>query len=225
MERPKSGKNILPKILKWTERAGNALPHPATLFALFALTALILSAVGYYLNWEVIHPGTQEIINPVNLLSRDGIHRIIVAFAGTFVTEKIVEPQLGKYTGDVSQSDESFDKLNKQEKKGLLYATLALIVILGLAAAGLIPENGFFRGENGGLLNSPLIKGVVAILLVTAGAMGLVYGFITGSFKNDSDVMITDSMDFNWTTVRPRSRNTLFNIEVIRESFFNILQQ
>jgi aminobenzoyl-glutamate transport protein len=39
------------------------------------------------------------------------------------------------------------------------------------------------------MLNSPLIKGVVALLLITAGAMGLVYGFITKTFKNDSDVM------------------------------------
>ncbi len=35
----KSG--VLQRMLNWTERAGNALPHPATLFALFALTALI----------------------------------------------------------------------------------------------------------------------------------------------------------------------------------------
>ena len=48
---------------------------------------------------------------------------------------------------------------------------------------------GFFRGPDGGLLTSPLIKGVVAMLFITAGAMGLVYGIVTGKFKNDSDVI------------------------------------
>ena len=52
---------IFDKILNLTERAGNALPHPATLFALFALAALVFSALGSFLGWEVIHPGTKEI--------------------------------------------------------------------------------------------------------------------------------------------------------------------
>jgi aminobenzoyl-glutamate transport protein len=54
MERQKRSRRILTKILNWTERSGNALPHPATLFALFALTALLLSALGHFMGWEVI---------------------------------------------------------------------------------------------------------------------------------------------------------------------------
>ncbi|MDP1623212.1 MAG: AbgT family transporter [Bacteroidales bacterium] len=322
------------RMLNWTERAGNALPHPATLFALFALAALIMSAVGHALGWEVLHPGTNEMVRPVNLLSRDGIHRIllemvdnftgfaplgivlvamlgigiaeqsglinavirllvlksprhlltfvlvftgiisnvasdvgyvlliplagviflavgrhpvagmaaafagvsggfsanlflgtidpllaglsqeaarildptyivnptanyyfmvastfIIAFAGTFVTEKIVEPRLGKYSGAVDTASGSFDKLSKKEKSGLLMALLTMIMITIITLIGIIPEGGFFRGSDGGLLSSPLIRGVVAMLFITAGSMGLAYGFTTGSFKNDSDVM------------------------------------
>ena len=47
----------------------------------------------------------------------------------------------------------------------------------------------FSEGADGGILSSPLIKGVVAMLFITAGGMGLAYGFATGKFKNDSDVM------------------------------------
>lgn len=321
-------------MLNWTERAGNALPHPATLFALFALAVLVLSAIGYALGWEVLHPGTKEIVRPVNLLSHDGIHRIllemvdnftgfaplgivlvamlgigiaeqsglinavirmlvlnspkrlltfvivftgilsnvasdvgyilliplagviflavgrhpiagmaaafagvsggfsanlflgtvdpllaglsqeaamildpsytvnptanyyfmvastfIIAITGTFITEKIVEPRLGTYTGKLDQKESSFDKLSKKEKKGLLMALLVMIVIIGITLIGIIPEDGFFRGKDGGLLNSPLIRGVVAMLFITAGATGLAYGFTTGTFKNDTDVM------------------------------------
>ncbi|MFC2084708.1 AbgT family transporter [Bacteroidota bacterium] len=334
MSSSKKGTGIFQRMLNWTERVGNALPHPATLFALFALSALILSAVGYALGWEVIHPGTKETVRPVNLLSHEGIHRIllelvdnftgfaplgivlvamlgigiaeqsglinavirmlvlnsprhlltfvivfagvvsnvasdvgyvlliplagviflavgrhpvagmaaafagvsggfsanlligtvdpllaglsqeaarildpvyevnptanyyfmvastfVISIAGTFVTEKIVEPRLGKYTGEVEEKDKSFDKLSKVEKKGLLMALLTLIALIIITLIGIIPENGFLRGNDGGILSSPLIRGVVAMLFITAGGMGLAYGFATGKFKNDSDVM------------------------------------
>lgn len=77
-------KGIFEKMLNWTERAGNALPHPATLFALFALAAILFSALGSFLQWEVIHPGTKETIVPVNLLSRDGLHRIILEMVDNY---------------------------------------------------------------------------------------------------------------------------------------------
>jgi len=75
---------VLQRLLNWTEKAGNALPHPATLFALFALTALLFSALGHWLGWEVIHPGTKEIVRPVNLLSTEGIHRILLEMVDNY---------------------------------------------------------------------------------------------------------------------------------------------
>ena len=58
MSKSKQKTGFFQRLLNWTEQVGNALPHPATLFALFALAALILSALGYALKWVVIHPGT-----------------------------------------------------------------------------------------------------------------------------------------------------------------------
>lgn len=334
MSKSKKSVGIFHRMLNWTERIGNALPHPATLFAIFALAVLVLSAVGYALGWEAVHPGTKEIVRPVNLLSQDGIHRVllemvdnftgfaplgivlvamlgigiaeqsglinavirmlvlnshrrlltfvivftgilsnvasdvgyvlliplagviflavgrhpvagmaaafagvsggfsanlvlgtidpllaglsqeaarildpayevnptanyffmvastfVIAFAGTFVTERIVEPRLGKYTGKAEKKDNSFDRLSKIERKGLLIALLTLLAIIFITLIGIIPEDGFFRGSDGGMLSSPLIRGVVAMLFITAAAMGLAYGFTTGTFKSDADVM------------------------------------
>ena len=330
----KKDTGILQVMLNWTEKAGNALPHPGTLFAIFALLTLVLSAVGAAMGWEVIHPGTKEIIKPVNLLSHDGIHRIlldmvdnftgfaplgivmvamlgigiaeqsglisavirllvlnsrkefltfilvfsgilsnvasdvgyvlliplagvifiavgrhpiagmaaafagvsggfsanlvlgtvdpllaglsteaaeildptyevnptanyyfmvastfVIAFAGTFITSKVVEPRLGKYTGKVDKKESTVEHLNKIEQKGLWMALLTMIGIVIITLIGIIPEDGYFRGTDGGILTSPLIKGVVAMLFVSAGATGLAYGITTGAFKNDSDVM------------------------------------
>lgn len=337
----KKKRGIFQWMLNWTERFGNALPHPAILFAIFAFSTLVLSAIGSILKWEAIHPGTGEIIRTVNLFSHDGIHRIllemvdnftsfaplgivlvamlgigiaeqsglinafirlmvlnsphhlltfvivfagilsniassvgyvlliplagviflavgrhpvagmaaafagvsggfsanlvlgtvdpllaglsqeaariidpsyvvnptanyffmaastvVIALAGTFVTEKIVEPRLGKYSGDYKPKANSMGKLSKKEKKGLLMAFFTLAIIMIITLIGIIPSEGFFRGVNGGILNSPLIRGVVAMLFITAGSMGLAYGFTTGIFKNGSDVVkgMADSM-------------------------------
>lgn len=320
-------------ILSWLERAGNALPHPATLFALFALSAVLISALADMLGWYAIHPTTKEIISPVNLLSRDGLHRILdemvrnyvnfaplgivlvamlgigiaessglisaairlmvisapkhlltailvfsgvmsnvgsdvgyvlliplagvifiavdrhpiagmaAAFAGvsggfsanlligtvdpllsglseeaahivdptymvnptanyyfmvvstffitatgTWVTEKIVEPRLGTYKNSDNHEDK-IEELDRHEKRGLWFSLITALIILIVVLIGIIPSDGFLRSYDGDILTSPLIKGVVALLFIIAGSMGLAYGFGSGTFKNDSDVV------------------------------------
>jgi aminobenzoyl-glutamate transport protein len=324
--------SIFNGFLNFTERVGNALPHPATLFALFAVTVLVLSGIADLLNWQAVHPGTKEIIEPVNLLTVEGLRRIllemvvnftsfaplgivlvamlgigiaessgligaairllvlsapkhlltfiivfagvvsntasdvgyvlliplagiiflsvgrhplagmaaafagvsggfsanlllgtvdpllaglseeaariidasytvnptanyyfmfistfVISIAGTWVTEKIVEPRLGTYDGDVPK--EKIDRLSADEKKGLLYSLITFLVILVVTLIGIIPEDGFLRGADGTILNSPLIKGVVAMLLIVAGLTGVAYGIGSGKYKNDGDVV------------------------------------
>ncbi|HBG88071.1 MAG TPA: aminobenzoyl-glutamate transporter, partial [Marinilabiliaceae bacterium] len=73
----KKKKNYIDLFLNILEKGGNALPNPATLFALFALLILVLSAVGSWLGWEAVHPATGEVIKTVNLFSKEGIGMII----------------------------------------------------------------------------------------------------------------------------------------------------
>ncbi|TDN96296.1 AbgT family transporter [Sunxiuqinia elliptica] len=72
--------------LGWVEKAGNKLPHPATLFALMALLAILFSWVAALLDWKAIHPATNEVIHPFNLLSKDGIHRILEDMVTNFTS-------------------------------------------------------------------------------------------------------------------------------------------
>jgi hypothetical protein len=66
------------------EKGGNALPHPATLFALFALMVIILSGLFSKLNLQVIHPGTGETVYVTNLFSLNGLHQIILGMVTNF---------------------------------------------------------------------------------------------------------------------------------------------
>jgi aminobenzoyl-glutamate transport protein len=53
-----------------------------------------------------------------------------------------------------------------------------------------VPENGVLRDpETGDVLNSPFLRGMVALIFVFFLVPGVVYGRITGSMKNDRDVI------------------------------------
>ncbi|MFW5751866.1 MAG: AbgT family transporter, partial [bacterium] len=80
----KEKKNVIARMLNVVERVGNMLPHPATLFALFALLVIILSGVTSLFNLSVRHPGTGEIIEPVNLMSIEGLHMILTGMVTNF---------------------------------------------------------------------------------------------------------------------------------------------
>ncbi len=326
-------KNVKKKgILGLIERGGNALPHPASLFGILALSVLLFSLLGHLFQWHAVHPATGETITTINLLSKRGLHRILLemvdnytsfaplgivmvallgigiaessglisaairflvskapsgmltfvvvlagiisniasdlgyvliiplggiifysvgrhpiagiaaafagvsggfsanlfigtidpllaglsteaagiidseyyvlptanyyfmmastimlAFAGTWVTHRFVEPKLGKYKGDVPC--ESLEQLRPEEKKGLKWVAGISLVVVAVIAAGLIPENGILRGTGGSFFNSPVLKGFIAVLFVVSALLGIIFGAITGTFKNDTDVV------------------------------------
>ena len=115
------------------------------------------------------------------------VSTFLITIAGTWVTEKIVEPRLGKYGGDVEP--EKIEQLSKEEKKGLKYSLITLVFIITIIAVGIIPGNGILRGTDGSMLNSPLIKGVIALIFIVAGLLGIAFGIGIGKFKTDSDVI------------------------------------
>lgn len=84
MTKNTSNSGFITKSLNIVERIGNALPHPATLFAAFALLVILLSWIASITGLQAIHPATGEIIKPVNLLSVDGLHRILTEMVTNF---------------------------------------------------------------------------------------------------------------------------------------------
>jgi len=115
------------------------------------------------------------------------VSTIVIAFTATFITDRFVEPRLGKYDGSVEP--EKIEKPTKQERKGLRWAGLVCLGWGALFALCLIPENGFFRGADGSILHTPLLKGFITVLFFIAASAGIVYGAITGKFKSDKDVL------------------------------------
>jgi aminobenzoyl-glutamate transport protein len=325
---------LISGFLGMIEKGGNALPHPASLFAIMATLAVVVSGITSLFDLTVIHPGTGEIIRPNNLVSVSGLHYILtsmvtnftgfaplgtvlvamlgigiaegsgligavlrvlvltapqrlltyvivlagvisntaseigyvllvplagiiflaagrhpiaglaaafagvsggysanlllgtidpllsglsqeaaqivdpeylvnpacnyyfmvvstffIAAAGTWVTEKIVIPRLGEYTGD--EKKEVIKQLSPQERRGRRCAIVALAAITAILLLGTVSANGFLRNpETGGLLHSPFLSGIVALVFIVFGACGVAYGIGAGTYKSDTDVVM-----------------------------------
>ena len=120
---------------------------------------------------------------------------IMVIFVGTWITEKIVEPRLGKYSGNEKALE--IEQITPLEKKGLRWAGIGTLIFIALMAWTIIPENGLFRDPvTGGILKSPFFSGIIVGLLLLFFVPGLIYGIIVKTIKNDKDVMkhMTHSM-------------------------------
>lgn len=116
------------------------------------------------------------------------VSTFFIATAGTWVTEKIVIPRLGEYTGD--EKPEEIKSLSSDEKRGLLYALIAGIAFTGIILWGIIPSDGFLRNpKTGDILHSPFLEGVVAFIFLGAVVLGVAYGMGARTIKNDADVM------------------------------------
>jgi len=146
-ERPPS---IAARLLTFVERTGNALPHPATLFALLAAAVVILSGVAAAFDVGATHPATGERITAVSLLSVSGLHRmltgIVTNYTGFAPLGTVLVAMLG---------------LAVAEGSGLMGAALRLLVIsaprraltFAIVLAGVMSNVG---GEIGYVLLVPL---------------------------------------------------------------------
>ncbi len=116
------------------------------------------------------------------------VSTFVIAITGTWVTEKLVMPRLGEYTGN--EKPEELKKINDTERRGLRFALIASVLLAVFILAGLIPEQGYLRDpQTGDILHSPFMDGIVAFIFIGAGILGIAYGIGAGTYKNDTMVM------------------------------------
>lgn len=135
---------------------------------------------------QIIDPNMM--VNPMVNYFFMVVSAIMVVLVGTWVTEKVVEPRLGAYTGELTPL--AIDELTATERKGLRWAGVGALAVIGMLAWSLIPADGLLRDpETGGILHSPFFKGIVVAIFLIFFVPGLIYGIITGTIKNDKDVV------------------------------------
>lgn len=112
---------------------------------------------------------------------------IVLTLVGAWVTEKIVEPRLGEYKGEFR---EKLEKLKSIEKKGLIWASISIVITGILVSLLILPSWGPLRGIEGEMpiIRSPFMSSLVPIIALMFFVPGLVYGKITKEIRNDKDV-------------------------------------
>lgn len=113
---------------------------------------------------------------------------VLVVVLGTLVTEKIVAPRLGEYNGEMKA--ERLEKLTADEKRGLWFTFVALLIFVGLILWGTVPADGFLRDpKTGDFLKSPFLQGIVAVIFFGGVWLGLAYGIGARTFKSANDII------------------------------------
>lgn len=116
-----------------------------------------------------------------------------------FVTDKIVEPRLGRWTPSADAPIQlSESALTGAEKRGLFWAGLATALVIGAwAAMTLLPDAALINAEGPAdeRLN-PFYNSLVAGFFVLFLAAGVAYGAAAGTLKNHRELvrMMTESM-------------------------------
>ena len=82
------------------------------------------------------------------------VSTFLITILGTFVTDKIVEPRLGTFTGEVEGEDETLTTLTDNERKGLRNAGLAALAFVAVIVIACIPADSFMRNEKERLAQS-----------------------------------------------------------------------
>jgi aminobenzoyl-glutamate transport protein len=111
-------RSAMDRFLNIIERGGNALPHPATLFALLALLVILMSWLATLAGLSVQHPASGETVHPVNLLSVAGLHRILTNLVTNFTSFAPLGTVLVALIG-----------IGVAEHSGLIGASLRMLVL------------------------------------------------------------------------------------------------
>ncbi|HSK20947.1 MAG TPA: AbgT family transporter [Longimicrobiales bacterium] len=131
---PPSG--IFSRFLRFVEWLGNLLPHPVTLFALFALSVIIASGIAEYFNVWVADPRPEGAsgrapdgrIYAISLMDSDGLRRIVQSLVTNFTSFAPLGTVLVALLG-----------VGVAERSGLIHAAVRGIV---LGAASIRPRSG-----------------------------------------------------------------------------------
>ncbi|MFN7727895.1 MAG: AbgT family transporter [Bdellovibrio sp.] len=140
----------------------------------------------------------------------------LIIGVGTLVANKITIPFLGPYRGEAP--GQTLQRLSKDEKRGLRAAGIVALLLVLVLLAGLIPSGGFLRDPaNPDVLQSPVLKGVVAVIFFFAALTGLAYGFTARTLRSTNDVI--QAMQDAMATMAPYLVLVFFAAQFI--SFFN----
>ncbi|MDF2890504.1 MAG: abgT [Clostridia bacterium] len=130
--------------------------------------------------------GIQSAVTPVSNWYFLIASTFILTFVGAWITDKIVEPRLGKYMGN---TEKELEALTPLENKGLRNAGIAALIYVGIILVGLVPKTGILRhAEKHTIIPSPFLSGIIPILMMLFFVVALAYGITVKAIKSEKDI-------------------------------------
>ncbi|MGK7920433.1 MAG: AbgT family transporter [Trichodesmium sp.] len=115
------------------------------------------------------------------------VSTFVITLVGWYITDKIVEPRLGKYDGEINQDE--IQELTSAERKGLRWAGYSLLAFIAFLLILVLPPQGILRNpETLTIIPSPFFTGIVPIIMVGFIIPGIVYGKVAGTIQSDKDI-------------------------------------
>ncbi|MBT8108815.1 MAG: AbgT family transporter [Gammaproteobacteria bacterium] len=142
---------------------------------------------------------TSVVVNPLNNYFFTTASSVIIIGLGWYITDRIVEPRISKteIDGDAEDLPEMHD-LKAEERRGLRWALIAMVVGIALLIATALPEGSAWRAPNGDLTasNAPMMRAIVSLIFFLFLVPGVVFGIVSGSMKSSKDMIegMTHSM-------------------------------
>nr|WP_307776152.1 AbgT family transporter [uncultured Cetobacterium sp.] len=133
------------------------------------------------------------IVNPLANSIFMFVYTFFVTIIIALVNDKYIEPKLSKY--DIEEGEDEVDLtsgITSDEKNGLKWAGIGILLSLGIVLLLSVPENAPLRHPVTGKLLlgwSPLLSAIVPVSCFIFFVPGLFYGIASKKVKNDKDLV------------------------------------
>lgn len=165
---------------------------PVTGLLLLTAVVVLLSWVADIYAWQIEDAVSGEQVRVQSLLSAEGIRwwlrSTVENFSRFALPDRVVILSLG--AGVMLYALLGYNPRSRKSQRAMTGALLVLAIYVLLIFCITFSSWGILRGANGGLLRSPFMEGLPFLISVGLGLTGLAYGFASGRYRREQDVMI-----------------------------------
>nr|WP_314088773.1 AbgT family transporter [uncultured Campylobacter sp.] len=114
----------------------------------------------------------------------------LIVIVGSFVTDRIVEPRLGKFSFEGALNLGERSEISAEQKRGLKFALIASVIFMVLLLTALLPSNSLFGAKEGeSFTKSVFMHYIIIFMMLFFIVAGAAYGAGAGTIKNSGDAV------------------------------------
>lgn len=165
-------------------------PHAATIFFLLTVAVALFSWIGSIyglgkvqsllspegIRWELRHAIENFVRTPA-------LGIVMMLFLGFGITLH------SSIWGTIRRAFRKGKQISHKEKRALVLAGCVLVVYILIILCTTFAPCTILRSVTGSLTNSPFQKGIYYLISFGVGISGIVFGYVSGRFRDDKDII------------------------------------